>query len=273
MEQDDQAQTPPRANTINYGIQQSGGVSQVGVQAVGPKASAVSGDVHMGAGLPSARAEAADLIRALRRLLEEHRDELPDPSGTRVTAEILGEEIERPEPDSGVVGRMLARLSSSVQPVAVLSAAVAQIAEAVKAIIGALRRGRGRRQAADGLDVAGQRACPGSVRDQHGAAAPDRQRGSRLGGQFAGAFGYDQDSVAGRQVAADATVGPLGPEERVRGPGKERAARRTQRFPAQRVQTCGRISLAGDTGQGLVEWQPEERVVGLDREIPPFQQD
>lgn len=128
---------PTSGQTVNYGIQQSGGVSQVGVQAVGPRASAVSGDVHMNAGLPSGRAEIADLIRALRRLLDEHQGELPDPAGTRVTAEILHEEIERPEPDASVVRRMLSRLSSSVQPVAALSAAVAQIAEAVKAILGA----------------------------------------------------------------------------------------------------------------------------------------
>jgi hypothetical protein len=122
---------------VNYGIQQSGGVSQVGVQAVGPKARAVSGDVHMGAAPSSGRAEVGELIRTLQRLLEEYKAELSDPVGARAAAEILREEIERPEPEPGVVRRMLDRLSRFVQPVTVLSAAVAQIAEAVKAILGA----------------------------------------------------------------------------------------------------------------------------------------
>lgn len=126
----------PTRSSVNYGIQQSGGVSQVGVQAVGPGARAISDGVHMSAAQLSAdRTQVADLISDLRRLLEEHRDELADPDGARVAAEILHEEIERPEPDPGVVRRMLGRLSNIVQPVALLSAAITQIAEAIKTLL------------------------------------------------------------------------------------------------------------------------------------------
>ena len=123
-------------NDVNYGVQQSGGVSHVGVQAVGPGARARAGDVHMNTAPPAGRAALDDLIGALRQLLEEHGGELADPAGVRATADILREEIDRPEPDPGVVRRMLGRLAGAVQPVAALSAAVAQIAEAVKAVLG-----------------------------------------------------------------------------------------------------------------------------------------
>jgi hypothetical protein len=54
-----------------------------------------------------------------------------------------------------------------------------------------------RREAADGADVAGQRAGSGRMRDKYGAAPADRDRYSALVGEHAAARGHDQDAVAG----------------------------------------------------------------------------
>jgi hypothetical protein len=120
-------------SAANYGIQQYGGVSQVGAQAVGRNARASAGDVTIGA---ATQPDVLELVRTLRRLVAEHSAELPDPGGASATAEILHDELELSEPDPGVVRRMLDRLAGLVQPVAVVSAAVAQTAEAVRGLLG-----------------------------------------------------------------------------------------------------------------------------------------
>ncbi|MEV1147507.1 hypothetical protein, partial [Micromonospora sp. NPDC049799] len=62
---------------INYGIQQTGGTSQVGNQAVGPGAYAVGGGLHATA--PPA-VDVAALVRQLVEVVERHRAELPGPA-------------------------------------------------------------------------------------------------------------------------------------------------------------------------------------------------
>lgn len=114
-------------NAPNYGIQQSGGQSFVGNQAVGPGAKAVSRDIQLTAGSEGERAQR--LLGALEELLERHAAELP--GTTKATAEILREELDRPEPDRGVLGRLLERLTALVKPVPPLVTAVTQLSEAI----------------------------------------------------------------------------------------------------------------------------------------------
>lgn len=116
-----------RDDSPNYGIQQSGGQSTVGNQAVGPGAKAVSRDIHLA---PGAEGETTQrLLETLEGLLDRHSAELP--GTTKATAEILREELNRPEPDRGVLGRLLERLTTLVKPVPPLVTAVTQLSEAI----------------------------------------------------------------------------------------------------------------------------------------------
>jgi hypothetical protein len=122
-----------REDSPNYGIQQSGGQSTVGNQAVGPGAKAVSGDIHFTVGFDDTDGRAARLLEQLEDLLERHGTELP--GTTKATAEILREELSRPEPDRGVLGRLLERLTTLVKPIPPL---VTTVTELTRAINGAL---------------------------------------------------------------------------------------------------------------------------------------
>lgn len=89
------------------------------------------------------------------------------------------------------------------------------------------------RQAADALDVAGQDRRAGRIRDHHGAAPPDQQGRSVLGGQVAAPGGDHEHAVALRQMPADLRVDPFGDEERVGFAGQQRADGAVQRPAVQ----------------------------------------
>ncbi|AOT57526.1 MULTISPECIES: DUF5955 family protein [Streptomyces] len=119
----------------NHGVQQYGGRSSVGNQAVGPGARAVAGDVTVHAdGGAEERARVGELIRLVERLLEEHRAELPDQEAPRVELRRLREELDEGEPEPGVVRRALGRLARFAEPVAPVAAAVAELTRAVGGI-------------------------------------------------------------------------------------------------------------------------------------------
>ncbi len=123
-------------STVNNGVQQSGGHSQVGNQAVGAGAQAVAGSVGFQTVLPAQHTDAAELLALIERLLTEHRSALPDQSGTQVELRRLREELDEPEPQPGVLRRALERLAAFVQPVAPLVVAVGQLAQAVQGALG-----------------------------------------------------------------------------------------------------------------------------------------
>ena len=119
-------------NSPNYGIQQSGGVSNVGNQAVGPHARAVSHGLSF-----TAAPATSELMTELMTLLERHRAELPDAADEAdAAAEELQDELEAPEPDRGVIARTLERLTNLVKPVAPLVETVGEITKAVDSAFG-----------------------------------------------------------------------------------------------------------------------------------------
>ncbi|HKS44835.1 MAG TPA: hypothetical protein VJT49_06900 [Amycolatopsis sp.] len=122
-----------RDNAANYGIQQSGGQSTVGNQAVGPGAKAVSGDIQLTTGTGDTEGRAERLLARLEELLDHHDAELP--GTTKATAEILREELTRPEPDRGVLGRLLERLTTLVKPIPPLVTTVTELAKAINGAI------------------------------------------------------------------------------------------------------------------------------------------
>lgn len=116
----------------NYGIQQSGGVSNVGNQAVGQNARAISHGLSF-----TAAPATGELMAQLTTLLERHRAELPD------TAEEAGEavaelqdELESDEPDRGVIARTLERITNLVRPVTPLVETVGELTQAVDSAFG-----------------------------------------------------------------------------------------------------------------------------------------
>ncbi|SDJ47604.1 hypothetical protein SAMN04488074_102154 [Lentzea albidocapillata subsp. violacea] len=113
----------------NYGIQQSGGVSNVGNQAVGPHARAISHGLRF-----TASPATGELVTELRTLLERHRAELPDAVGE--AAEELRDELDSAEPDRGVVARALERITIMVRPVAPLVETVGELTKAVDSAFG-----------------------------------------------------------------------------------------------------------------------------------------
>ncbi|MFD9697551.1 hypothetical protein [Lentzea sp. NPDC059081] len=115
--------------TPNYGIQQSGGTSNVGNQAVGQHARATSHGMHF-----TVAPATDELLARLMTLLDSHRAELPDEVDD--TAEELQDELESPEPDRGVIARTLERLTNMVKPVAPLVETVGELTKAVDSAFG-----------------------------------------------------------------------------------------------------------------------------------------
>lgn len=113
----------------NYGIQQSGGVSNVGNQAVGPHARAISHGLSF-----TAAPETSGLMTELMTLLERHRAELP---GSAVeVAEQLQDELDSAEPDRGLIARILERLNNLVKPIPPLVKTVGELTESVNSAFG-----------------------------------------------------------------------------------------------------------------------------------------
>lgn len=113
---------------INYGVQQHGGTSQVGNQAVGPGAYASGGSLH--ASGPTG-ADVVALVRQLVEVVDRHRGDLPEPAMT-VAAQVR-DELSRPEPRPDRVEALLQRLAALVAPVAPVAAAVTEVIRAVQA--------------------------------------------------------------------------------------------------------------------------------------------
>ncbi|MET9230082.1 DUF5955 family protein [Lentzea sp. NPDC003310] len=120
-------------NSPNYGIQQSGGVSNVGNQAVGQNARAVSHGLHF-----TAAPATDELVAQLKALLERHRADLPGTADEATeAADELQDELDAPEPDQGRVARILERLTGMVRPVAPLVETVGELTRAVDGAFGA----------------------------------------------------------------------------------------------------------------------------------------
>lgn len=113
----------------NYGIHQSGGVSNVGNQAVGPHARAVSHGLSF-----TAAPDTSALVTELMTLLERHRAELPDAADE--AAGELQDELGSAEPDRGRIARMLERLTALVKPVAPLVETVGELTRSVNSAFG-----------------------------------------------------------------------------------------------------------------------------------------
>lgn len=113
-------------SSINFGIQQSGGVSQVGNQAVGPGAHAVGGALWAttpGVDVPT-------LVAHLVETLDRHRAELPEPA--RAVAAELRVQLARPDPEPARVTALLQRLAALAAPVAPVASAVTEVLRAVQ---------------------------------------------------------------------------------------------------------------------------------------------
>ncbi|MER5641622.1 DUF5955 family protein [Kitasatospora sp. NPDC002227] len=126
----------PAAAPANAGVQQFGGHSQVGNQAVGTNAQAVAGSIGFQTALPADRTDPAELLALIARLLDQHRAELPDQSGTQVELRRIREELEESEPQPGILRRSLDRISAFVQPVTPLVVAVGQLTTALHGALG-----------------------------------------------------------------------------------------------------------------------------------------
>ncbi|MFI7553359.1 hypothetical protein ACIBQ2_26875 [Micromonospora sediminimaris] len=113
-------------NSINFGVQHSGGVSQVGNQAVGPGAHAVGGTLWATAPGVDVPALVAQLVQTLDR----HRDELPEPA--RAVAAELRVQLARPDPEPARVTVLLQRLAALAAPVAPVASAVTEVLRAVQ---------------------------------------------------------------------------------------------------------------------------------------------
>ncbi|WP_434740013.1 hypothetical protein [Micromonospora sp. SH-82] len=111
-------------NPVNYGIQQSGGVSQVGNQAVGPGAYAVGGGLTA-----SGPADLTALLTSLVEVLDRHRGHLPPPA--RALAADLRAELTRPQPTPPTrIRTLLQDLAEAAAPVTPVAVAVAEVLRA-----------------------------------------------------------------------------------------------------------------------------------------------
>ncbi|HXL17076.1 MAG TPA: hypothetical protein VN961_06110 [Streptosporangiaceae bacterium] len=113
---------------VNEGIQQSGGISIAGTQAVGHGARAY--------GVAPAEADTAALLRSLRELIGAHRAEVLDPAAADDVLATFAEELAEEPADPGALARMLDRLNRLVVPFGPLAAAIGDIAEAFRAVVG-----------------------------------------------------------------------------------------------------------------------------------------
>ncbi|BFV59911.1 hypothetical protein KCMC57_up50150 [Kitasatospora sp. CMC57] len=120
----------------NNGVQQFGGHSQVGNQAIGQHARALSGPVGFQNLAVDHRALAVELLATVERLLAEHRAELPDGGAPELEVRRLREELAEPSPEPGVLRRALDRLTAIAAPIAPLAVAVAELTGAVQSILG-----------------------------------------------------------------------------------------------------------------------------------------
>ncbi|MFE0592961.1 hypothetical protein [Micromonospora echinospora] len=107
---------------VNYGIQQFGGVSHVGNQAVGPGASAVGGSL-------SHPTDVDALARRLVAALDAHRDQLPQPA--RATAAEVRDALTAPDAEPAQVAGLLRRLAVLAAPVAPITTAVTELLRVV----------------------------------------------------------------------------------------------------------------------------------------------
>lgn len=127
----------PNENTggsTNQGIQQYGGTMNVGVQAVGNRARAQGGNMHLGH--PSAEASIADLLASVRELIQQHQDILPQASSAATMTDVLGEELDQDEPSKSTVVRLLDRLTKLVSPVKPVAEAVTELTKAMHTMFG-----------------------------------------------------------------------------------------------------------------------------------------
>lgn len=127
----------PNENTggsANQGIQHYGGTMNVGVQAVGNRARAQGGNVHLGH--PPAEVSIADLLASVHELIQQHQDALPEASSAATTTDILVEELDQDEPSKSTVDRLLARLTKLVSPVKPVAEAVTELTKAMHAMFG-----------------------------------------------------------------------------------------------------------------------------------------
>ncbi|MET8977078.1 hypothetical protein ABZX85_15790 [Streptomyces sp. NPDC004539] len=118
---------------INQGVVQYGGTSNVGNQAVGPGATAHSGEVSF---QTFDAGRTAELLAHVEALLAAHRAQLSDPEATGRELRRLRDELEEPQPEAGVVRRALTRLNDFVQPVTPLVVAVGQLAQSMQGLPG-----------------------------------------------------------------------------------------------------------------------------------------
>ncbi|AUG76581.1 hypothetical protein CFP65_1699 [Kitasatospora sp. MMS16-BH015] len=125
--------TPPPGNS---GVQQYGGHSQVGNQAVGTNARAIAQNVGFQTAIPTTGLDPAALLALVERLLDQHREELPDQSATQVELRRIREELSEEEPQPGLIQRSLTRIAAFVEPVAPLVTAVAQLTQALHGTLG-----------------------------------------------------------------------------------------------------------------------------------------
>ncbi|MFJ8042693.1 hypothetical protein ACIRBX_19600 [Kitasatospora sp. NPDC096147] len=116
----------------NYGVQQSGGHSQVGNQAIGPNARAVAHQIAFQSAAPAGSAERIEqLLTTIQQLLTAHAAELPDPDAPQVELRRLREELDEAEPQPGVLRRALDRLAAIAVPIVPLATAVAELSTVV----------------------------------------------------------------------------------------------------------------------------------------------
>ncbi|MER5864711.1 DUF5955 family protein [Kitasatospora sp. NPDC002040] len=120
----------------NHGVQQFGGHSQVGNQAIGQHARAVSGPVGFQQLAVDHQALAVELLGTVERLLAEHRAALPDGDTPQLEVRRLREELAEESPEPGVLRRALDRLTAIAAPVAPLAVAVAELTTAVRGMLG-----------------------------------------------------------------------------------------------------------------------------------------
>ncbi|MGA5699753.1 DUF5955 family protein [Peterkaempfera bronchialis] len=126
----------PRPPAVNQGVQQSGGTSYTGNQAVGFQAQAVTGSIGFQTPDAAPRMRAAEALDIVAGLLEEHRTALPDAAAAVAQLRRLREELDEEQPEPRVLSRALDRLTAFVQPVTPLVTAVAQLTQAVQGALG-----------------------------------------------------------------------------------------------------------------------------------------